>query len=319
MSSHTIRAFTAHDADGWDAAVLGSCNGTFLHSRRYLSYHGSRFPDQSVVIENRAGLLVGVLPAAVDPDDSATVTSHPGITYGGVVHDGSLRGEAMLAVLTGILAHYRGDGFRRLRYKPVPVIYHRSPAADDLYALFRLGGRRERCDLSASIDIPRRPHVARRAARRRAVRSGVALSSDWGLLSSFWAILEANLAQRYDVKPTHTLGEMQALHDHFPDEIILIIGSVSDEVVGGVILYSTPQVMHVQYSAASPTGRTLAALDPVMEAAIDVARSRGCRYFDFGTSNEKGGWYLNQTLYEFKLSFGAGGVVHEHYELDTGR
>jgi hypothetical protein len=41
----------------------------------------------------------------------------------------------------------------------------------------------------------------------------------------------------------------------------------------------------------------------------------GARYFDFGVSNEQGGQILNEGLYRFKMSFGAGGVVHEFYEV----
>jgi lipid II:glycine glycyltransferase (peptidoglycan interpeptide bridge formation enzyme) len=56
--------------------------------------------------------------------------------------------------------------------------------------------------------------------------------------------------------------------------------------------------------------------DLVMERAIDLGQQLGCRFFDFGTSTVDQGWSLNQGLYQFKVSFGAGGVVYDHYELD---
>jgi hypothetical protein len=42
----------------------------------------------------------------------------------------------------------------------------------------------------------------------------------------------------------------------------------------------------------------------------------GARYFDFGVSNEQEGRILNEGLYRFKTSFGAGGVAQEFYEVE---
>ena len=56
-----------------------------------LAYHGERFQDFSLVIEDGNRRVVGVFPAAIDPEMEARIVSHPGITYGGIVHDGALR------------------------------------------------------------------------------------------------------------------------------------------------------------------------------------------------------------------------------------
>ena len=47
-----------------------------------------------------------------------------------------------------VALHYRGLGFRSIRYRPVPLMYHRVPAQDDLYALFTLQALRRLVDLS---------------------------------------------------------------------------------------------------------------------------------------------------------------------------
>ena len=100
---------------------------TFLHTRAFLAYHGDRFEDASLTLADDGGRLVGVMPAAVDPRDRGRVTSHPGATFGGIVHDGSLAGHAMLEALTVVAEHYRDRGFEHLRYAAVPFIYHRQP------------------------------------------------------------------------------------------------------------------------------------------------------------------------------------------------
>jgi hypothetical protein len=151
-----VRCYGEHDAEPWDKLTAGSWNGTFLHERRFLAYHGDRFQHLSLVIEDDGGRIIGVFPAALDLQHRDTVVSHPGLTYGGVVHKGALRGAVMLEVLQEICGSYRDADFRLLRYKAIPHIYHTVPSGDDLYALFRLGAVRYRCDLSAAIDFESR-------------------------------------------------------------------------------------------------------------------------------------------------------------------
>ena len=313
-----VRSYCSADACGWDDLVARACNGTFLHTRSFISYHGDRFRDRSLVLENRRKRMVGVLPAAEAPSDSEVIISHPGLSYGGVVHDGTLRGAVMVGALDAIASHYRSLGYRRLRYKAVPSIFHAPPAEDDLYALFRLGARRHQCDLSVAIDLAERGRVTRR--RRHSLswaeREGVRVQEAWDEIAGFWRLLERNLASRHNASPVHSLAEIQMLREKFPDAICLINAKIDADLVGGVLLFLSDRVSRAQYTATTERGRAACASDPVMEHAIEIARKRGCRYFDFGTCTLDAGRSLHQNLYHFKASFGGAGVLYEHYELD---
>jgi hypothetical protein len=296
-------------AEPWDDLVARSVNGTFLHTRRYLGYHGDRFTDRSLMIGDNA-----VLPAAEDPSDPTAVVSHPGITYGGIVHDGSLRGDAMIDALRAAANHYQGAGYRTLRYKAVPAIYHREPAQDDLYALFRLGAHLYRRDLSATVELTAgtTPRGDRRRNPRVATKRGATLSTDPANLAPFWNVLTASLAARHAARPVHTTDEMRRLMDLFPDNITLETVLVDGAVVGGTVHYRTDRVLHCQYSAASPEGAKAYALDLAFATAIETC---DLPYYDFGVSTEDGGTVLNAGLYDFKTSFGARGTVCDFYEL----
>ena len=317
----TVRSFAAVQAGDWDDLVRRSCNGTFLHTRRFLSYHGDRFADRSLMLHDRRGRVTGVFPAAVSPADRETIVSHPGLTYGGLVHDGSVRGASMIVALHEIAGHYRRLGYRRLRYKAVPAIYHSIPADDDLYALFRLGARCDRSDLSATIDLSHRGRVSQRRirSRRAAEAEGVSIHDSWDEIEEFWGILEANLTQRHGASPAHSVADIRLLHNRFPDEITLITARVGQLLAGGAVLFATGPVLHMQYTAATDRGRAACTTDLVMECGIELARRGGRRYFDFGISTLSEGWFLNESLYQFKTSFGAGGVTYDHYELDLQR
>jgi hypothetical protein len=314
------RSYEEQDADAWDRLVAGSWNGTFLHTRRFLSYHGDRFKDLSIVLEDDRGRITGVFPAALDSTREDVAVSHPGLTYGGVVHNGRLRGAAMVEALRAVAETYRDMGIRSLRYRVVPHIYHLVPS-DDLYALFCLGAVRYRCDLSATLDLALPLMYSRMRQRnlKNAWQYGVTTAFGAEYLEPYWTVLEENLATRHSARPAHTLHEIESLRRRFPREIECAVSMVEGEVVSGVVLFRTPQVIHVQYSASTPRGNAVNAQTAIMDHVIEGSRVSGARYFDFGTSNEHEGRILNEGLHEFKVGFGAGGMVHEHYELDLER
>lgn len=319
--SYTVAAFHPADASAWDELAERSCNGTFLHTRRFLGYHGNRFRDASLTVHDGRGRMVGIFPASVQPPDASVVVSHPGSTYGGLVHDGTIRGEAMVLALGSIAGHLRESGFSRLQYKAVPTIFHRVPSGDDSYALFRLGAKRYRCDLSAVIDLTHRspPSHGRRSSIKRAQHAGIELLAGWGSIGAFWTVLETSLAERHQSAPVHTLEQITQLHDLFPEQVRLLGAVFDGRLVAGAVLFRAGPVLHAQYLASDNEGRSVSALDLVIEEAIDLALDEDLRYFDFGTSNSEEGRLLNQPLYYFKVSFGAGGVVHEYFEMDLER
>ncbi len=317
----TVRRYREEDAELWDTLTAESWNGTFLHQRRFLAYHGERFQDLSLVVEDDRGRIVGVFPAARDPGRTDIVVSHPGLSYGGLVHNGTLRGAVMLEVLQSISGMYREMDLRYLRYKAVPSIYHVVPSADDLYALFRLGAVRYRCDLSAAVDLDSRGKPSKLRLRNlgKARGAGVRVAFGPRYLEPFWAVLEENLRTKHHTRPVHTLEEITFLQSRFPEQIRCIVGTVGHRVVAGVVLFNSPRVAHVQYSASTAAGNSVGASTMVMDFATGQSADLGARYFDFGISNEQEGRILNEGLYRFKTSFGAGGIVHEFYEVELER
>ena len=178
MTHVSVIPFSDAQSSDWDAFCADAVNATFLHTRRFLSYHGSCFEDASVCVLHK-GQVVGVIPAAREPSDSTTVCSHPGITYGGLVTTDSLTGARFLMVLEAVAQYYADKGFTRLLYKAVPHIYHRRPAQDDLYALQRMGAHRYFCQshsarrTSAAVAFPWSPDFNFAPAHHRSGRLNV--------------------------------------------------------------------------------------------------------------------------------------------------
>ena len=100
-----ILKFNPSDELNWDNFCNASYHSTFLHSQKFISYHKNKFKDHSVIIESN-GKWLGLFPAAEDLTDAASIISHPGLTYGGIIHQGDLRGQAMIDALSMLKDYY---------------------------------------------------------------------------------------------------------------------------------------------------------------------------------------------------------------------
>ena len=298
----------------WNEFVNGSRNGTFLHFRDYMDYHSNRFDDFSLMCVNDKNNIIAVLPANKCGD---TVYSHQGLTYGGWIT--SIKGvtaTTMLEIWTLMNSFLRENKIKRFIYKPAPHIYHRYPAEEDLYAIFRNGGQILSTLISTTLPLDdTRLHFNENARRgmKNAINNGVEVkqSCDFDL---FWDVLEQMLREQYNTLPVHSLEEIELLHSRFPKNIKLYIATHNDNVVAGTVIFFTETVAHAQYIAASPSGKALKALPLVFDYIINN-ECGNCRYFDFGTSNEKGGLYLNDGLITQKCGMGGRGIAYNTFEL----
>lgn len=305
----------------WDEFVLSSKNGTFLFLRDYMGYHSDRFVDYSLIIWGERGRPLALLPANRSGDG---VISHGGLTYGGFVTDSAMKTPKMLELFEETASYLKEHSVRRLVYKTIPHIYHKAPSEEDRYALFLCGARVKRRAVLAVVDETQKITFQKRRLRgvETALKNNLSVrqSEDY---ESYWRLLTAHIIERYKTMPVHTLDEILLLRSRFPANIKLFVCSNVGGILAGVVVYESDKVAHVQYIASSEEGRALGALDLVFSHLIDDVY--GCKpFFDFSTSDENNGFYLNRGLIDQKEGFGARAIVHDHYEIDltsweTGR
>lgn len=309
----TLERYNPDRACEWDALVEASRNGTFLHKRAYMDYHSDRFDDCSLMAFDSKGRLIAALPAH---RAGKVLASHRGLTYGGWIMSNRADMEAMMEVWQNLLEFARGEAFDEIIYRPVPHIFHRYPAEEDIYALWRSGGALDSVQISSTVDLTEPlgfDMAGRQAVRKAEARGIVAGASDD--FEGFWRVLTENLMTTHGAVPVHSLDEILLLHSRFPDNIRLYTATLDGEILAGVVMYDTGVVAHSQYASASPTGKDLRAMPALYHAIMAEAKSRGCRYFDFGTSCEDGGRHLNLGLIRQKCGFGARGIAFPSYRL----
>ncbi len=296
----------------WDDFVRKSKNGVFLFHRDYLEYHADRFIDSSFFFFQDRHLL-GLMPANRAGD---TVVSHGGLTFGGLVADAGMTTDRMIEVFERLILELRQEGVKRLVYKAVPHMYHSLPAEEDLYALFINNARLIRRDVSSTIAASRRLPLAKNRPNPSTLARthGLNVEPSHNFLQ-FMEITEDNLQARHGVSPVHTGAEMQLLAGRFPENIKLFAAERDGEMLGGVIVYESAKVAHVQYIGNTPKGRELGSLDVIMDVLLNVVY-REKAYFDFGISTVDEGRSLNLGLIQNKESYGARATVYDSYELD---
>lgn len=309
-----VERYTPDKKELWDSFVDESKNGTFLFKRGYMDYHSDRFDDFSLMAYNDKGRLVALLPACKDGD---RVYSHRGLTYGGwVMPLKHFDVTDMLAVWDEMAGFLASKGVKHLEYKAIPHIYHRYPSEEDIYALFRNRGQLVASYVSTTIPLgePMGFNENARRGMKCAMQAGVTVeeSDDY---AGFWAVLAGLLKERYGTSPVHTLQEMELLHGRFPENIKLYVAKKAGAVIAGTVMYYSGTVAHAQYIAASEEGKRVKALPLLFDYVIRTGCD-GFRYFDFGTSNEDGGNYLNEGLVRQKCGMGGRAVAYNIYRVD---
>lgn len=311
----------------WNSVVDQSRQGTFLFNRAYMDYHADRFRDESLVVTDDKGRTFALFPACRMPGKESAVSSHAGLTYGGMLTLSQVSAEAMLEMFQSITHYYAMQGFTTLHYKPIPYIYHQYPSEEDLYALFRLGAQLESRAISSVIDLLA-PYpfseLRRRKVRKAEKTSSLLYVEGTDHLETFWHVLDDVLTTRHNVHPVHTLDEIRLLISRFPENIKLCTACMADHpehVIAGCLLFITKSVCHVQYIASGDDGRNCGALDWLFARVVGEIRKAypQIRYFDFGISTERGGTFLNQGLIFQKEGFGGRGVCYDSYQIPLSK
>lgn len=308
-----IRRYRREDKELWNSFVSKARNATFLFDRNYMDYHADRFDDNSFMFYHK-GKLKAVLPANVAGD---TLYSHQGLTYGGLLLDKKATVEDVLECFDSLNSWLRENGISKVVYKALPWIYQQYPSEEDLYALtWKCKAQLISRNIASTIVIDNKLKFAE--SRKSGIRKALSLNIEVGEsndVDGFWHVLEDNLGNRYNAKPVHTASEMKLLMSRFPNNIRLYVAKMNGEIVGGTLIYVTPQVVHTQYISASVEGKKHGALDLLFDLIINKVYAN-CRYFDFGKSTEQGGAYLNEPLIFQKEGFGGRGVCYDWYQWE---
>lgn len=284
--------------------------------RDYMEYHSDRFHDCSLLFFEDDN-LIAVMPASLHGNE---LRSHGGLTYGGIISDRKMTTPMMLEVFDSLHTFMGTNGISTLIYKCVPRVYHKYFADEDLYALTKNGATLIRRDVSTAIDLTDKIGFSelRRRGVKKALKNGLTVRQSFDY-EGYIQLLTKVLEDHHGVRPVHNAAELHLLAERFPDEIKLFCAYKDEELYAGVLVFDTPRCVHTQYIANSDEGRSIGALDMVMDYLVNTY-STGRQFFDFGISTEQAGMFLNTGLIRQKEMFGGRAIVYDFYrwEIKTG-
>ncbi|EEV5110342.1 GNAT family N-acetyltransferase, partial [Campylobacter jejuni] len=299
-----IKKYNLNSKDIWNNFNKDAKNGLFMFDRNYMDYHSDRFMDNSLMFYEDEK-LIALLPCNVVEN---ILYSHQGLTFGGFIVDENMKQGKMLECFEVLKEYMKENNFKKLIYKSIPYIYHKIPAQEDLYALFRNKAELFRVDCSTTIDLQNVLKMSdlRKRCIKKAQKNKVEITSSEDF-NIFLILLNSVLQKQHGVNAVHSVEELKLLYSRFPQNIKLFVAKFNGEIIAATLVFIYENLVHTQYLAANEKAREIGALDLLIKTLMDeFAKSK--KYFDFGISTENGGEFLNHGLISQKEGFGGRNV-----------
>ncbi|SFU40303.1 hypothetical protein SAMN05216480_102282 [Pustulibacterium marinum] len=276
-----------------------------------MEYHADRFDDFSLLIFKNEK-LVAVFPANVK---DGVVYSHQGLTYGGLLLPFDVNFDEVTAIFNTMVAFLKRNGIDLLIVKEMPKPYHKQPSDEVAYWMHKFGSILD-TQLVLAVDYgkPIALHKTKRKYHRQGSQKGLEIRKETNF-EAFWnMVLTPRLAEKHKASPVHSLAEIELLHSRFPDKIYQYNVYLEDELLAGITVFETDQVVKSQYGATTAKGEQLRAFDYLFVSLILQFQDQK-KYFSQGTVTEKNELGYNPGLLKQKQELGCEVHLQRTFEI----
>ncbi|QQG44859.1 MAG: GNAT family N-acetyltransferase [Candidatus Roizmanbacteria bacterium] len=303
----------------WDSFIMESNNGTIFQMRRFLSYHpNNRFKDCSLLfLEDDK--LIAVMPAVLKKEGKNLIfASHPGATYGGIVHKKVLSLQNTCKLVEELIKYVTRLGCEKMQITPPPILYHKLPSNNIEFAFHKNGFYLKKRELTSIVSLKLETNISNifkqeaRTALRKAVKKKIKTKNSDDFIT-FYNLLKVNLMKKYNVNPTHSLEELLKLKELFPDKISLKSAYLNEKLIAGVINFvCNEKVMLAFYISQDNDYQSYRPLNLLFHEILNECRQKGYYFYDLGlfTVNMEPNWGLAR----FKESLGGNNIFRDYYE-----
>jgi hypothetical protein len=311
VKNYSVKLYQKNDYNNWNSFIGQAKNATFLFHRDFMEYHSDRFQDYSlIVLEGEK--WVAVLPANVVGNE---VSSHQGLTYGGLVCLENAKVELVEVVFELILAFLKENKISNLILKPILDFYQLRLSNELSYFMFQNNASLIKRSMNLVIDYSKPLQISKSKLKhyRRVSELGVSIEEavDCNL---FWnQILIPRLEEKFQTKPVHSLEEINQLKTSFPQNIKQFNAYFGGEIVAGITLFISKQVVKSQYGATSLKGEAVRALDFLF---IQLINEYGSEYLFFDMGIVDDGDSYNKGLLKQKEELGCSVYLQDVYKIE---
>lgn len=312
MTKYTVKVYDDNDHQIWNDFIAKAKNATFLFHRNFMEYHQDRFEDFSLLVfEDQK--LKAVLPANKRDND---IYSHQGLTYGGLVFSSKLKAENVELILDEILYFLKENRINTFYYKPIPAFYLSEGNNDIDFFLFKRGAILERKEMNLAINMEFPLHISKSKLKhfKRIENLNLIEEEDF---QPFWdKVLAPRLLDKYNAKPVHTREEITFLKEQFPKNIRQYSAYQNDQIIAGITIFETENVVKSQYGATSKKGEGVRALDFLFINLIEMYKRKGKHFFDMGIVNEDDNIGYHPGLLKQKEELGCTIYNQDFYKIE---
>ena len=299
----------------WDRFIRSeSRNGNIFHEQLFLSYHGSRFEDASLLLlDHSTDRILAVLPAAVRRDQSSLgIISHPGSSYGGLVFADHIRLRTLKSMLNAAIEYYRNTYDAHYLKLIIQEPFHTGNSFDDLIFLlwhrgFALLSKEASCVKDLSIVSPDaygktvRQYVTSKKDQRLGITHHLAETSYE--LQACYQLIEQNLDVKYNKAPTHSFAELLDLRARYQERIKAFYSKYEGKTIATVVTFALDtHTVHDFYTSLHYEYGSLKPLFGLFDFIFGYYRDKGYSFFNFGISSRDR--WIKWGIFEFKENFG---------------
>lgn len=323
---YIVRKYDGSDFFKWDTFVEeNSINGTFLQTRRFLSYHPEgRFLDFSCLVFDRKEHLVAVCPACEIIQEQKVLISHAGSTYGGIiVCEKHFKVKKIIEIVKALEMFWKENGFKKVILKQTPNIF--SKERNDLFQyVYSFNGFLNFSELNLYVDFEKRSeNILKEMAQGK--RTNVHNCQKRGLyykkLITFEEIVEMHrllsvTLMKHDLTPVHTPDEIFEFQTERLKRECQCFGVYEGEkmIAGSMMFYfHSVKVAHAQYLCADPEYNRLSPMTFTYYSMLEEMREEGFEKVSWGIVTEDMGRILNEGLARNKEDFGSKYEVNSIY------
>ncbi|MCL6261233.1 GNAT family N-acetyltransferase [Aquiflexum sp. TKW24L] len=317
-----IIRYTESFRQKWDEFVLGSINGTFLHSRSFYDHNPKNALDDNSFLFVKKNTIVALIPCNLYlKNDRRILHSSLRGTYGGFVVGDLIGAQEAVDMVALLKIEAKKLGVHQIIIRNPFRIFNAKVCDETDYAMWYHGFEILYRELETTIKLGEYSIVSNAftSSTKRNIKKGrqnltIKESSDY---SGYWEVLTKNLSEKHGILPTHAYPEFIQLIESVGDEKIkLFVACVDKEIVAGIVLFiKNPFVVHAQYICSDAEFQELRPLNAVIDEIIQWACSRRFHYLNLGTSNFDAGKGINEGLFRFKEGFGGRNVLRETMHL----
>ena len=326
INSLKIIKYTSDLADIWDDFVRNkSRNGNIFHEISFLSYHGERFEDCSVLIFNETkSKILAVIPAAIKREQNKVgIVSHPGSTYGGLVFNDKIKTRDLKTVIDALIKYYYKCYNADFIQMTLAENFHTNDFFEVMTFLlwhrgFKIVSKEASCARYLQVEdfYPKFSRSTRNLVNQFLKKnSDVAIHFDVEDLTIPYQIIEKNLLL-HGTKPTHTLDELLLLKHKLKTRLKCFTASKDGNIVATIVVFElNNKVVHDFYNAQNYEYNDATILRYLFLRVFQYYRDRNYLYFNFGISSRDK--WIKWGILEYKEQFGSEVLTRDTWILEN--